>query len=138
MNDRLTNLIAQYEQEGDFTHKAPTKDMLVAAERLLDVTIPQQFVEFLHEYSYGGIGGVTILGTGLDGSMAFLEVTLDYRKYGLPHNLLAVENCDEWLYCLDCDTGEIVSWSPLDGVMPEHRHFDDFLLDELTNAIDNL
>jgi len=92
MNDRLTNLIAQYEQEGDFTHKAPTKDMLVAAERLLGVTIPQQFVEFLHEYSYGGIGGVTILGTGLDGSMAFLEVRWEARVYSRVQTGMALPN----------------------------------------------
>ena len=138
MNSKLTDLIAQYEQDGDFTHTAPTKDMLAAAERLLGVTIPQQFVEFLQEYSYGGIGGVTILGIGLDGSMAFLEETLDYRKYGLPHNLLAVENCDEWLYCLDCDTGEVVSWSQVDGVLPGYPSFDDFLLQNLEDAIENL
>ena len=138
MNSKLTNLIAQYEQDGDFTHAAPTKDMLAAAERLLGVTIPRQFVEFLQEYSYGGIGGVTILGVGLDGSMAFLEETLDYRKYGLPHNLLAVENCDEWLYCLDCDTGEVVSWSQVDGVLPGYPSFDDFLLQDLEDAIENL
>lgn len=93
MNAQIRALIAQHERKGDFTHVAPTEEMLASAQRLLGITIPQQFVEFLQEYSYGGIGGVTILGIGLDESMAFLEVTLDYREYGLPHNLLAVENC---------------------------------------------
>ena len=138
MNAQIRALIAQHEQKGDFTHVAPTEEMLASVQRLLDVAIPQQFVEFLQEYSYGGIGGVTILGVGLDGSMAFLEETLDYRKYGLPHNLLAVENCDEWLYCLDCDTGEVVSWSQVDGVLPGYPSFDDFLLEDLAEAIDNL
>lgn len=92
----------------------------------------------MQEYSYGGIGGVTILGIGLDESMAFLEVTLDYREYGLPHNLLAVENCDEWLYCLDCDTGEVVSWSRRDGVLPKSPCFDVFLLQDLEDAIEGL
>lgn len=92
----------------------------------------------MKEYSYGGIGGVTVLGIGLDGSMAFLEVTLDYREYGLPHNLLAVENCDEWLYCLDCDTGKVVSWSQVDGILLGYPSFDDFLLQDLEDAIENL
>ena len=138
MNSKLSDLIARYEQDGDFTHVPPRQDALAAAERLLGITIPQQFVEFLQQYSYGGIGGVTILGIGLDDSMAFLEVTLDYRKYGLPHNLLAVENVGEWLYCIDCDTGEVVSWSQVDGVLPGYPSFDDFLLDDLQEAIDNL
>ena len=119
MNARIRTLIAQHEQKGDFTHVAPTEEMLA-------------------EYSHGGVGGIEILGVGLDESMAFLEVTLDYRKYGLPHNLLAVENCDEWLYCLDCDTGEVVSWSQVDGVLPGYPSFDDFLLQDLEDAIENL
>ena len=138
MNDHLRELIARYGKDSDFTRVAPTKDMLAAVERLLGVTIPPQFVEYLEEYSYGGIGGITILGVGLDMSMAFLEVTLDYRKYGLPHNLLAVENVDEWLYCLDCDTGEVVSWSQFDGVLPEYACFDDFLLQEVEDVVENL
>ena len=138
MNSSLTGLIARYERAGDFTRKAPTKEMLVEAEQLLGITIPRQFVEFLQAYSYGGIGGVTILGVGLDGSMAFLEVTLDYRKYGLPHNLLAVENCDEWLCCLDCETGDVVSWSQADGVLPGYPSFDELLLQDLEDAIANL
>ena len=40
--------------------------------------------------------------------------------------------------CLDCDNGEVVSWS-LDGdIVPTAPTFDDFLLDEIENAIDNM
>ena len=49
-----------------------------------------------------------------------------------------MENCDEWLYCLDCDTGEVVSWSQADGVLPGYPSFDDFLLQDLEDAIENL
>lgn len=138
MNTRIRALIAQHEKEGDFTHVAPTEEMLASAQRLLDVTIPQQFVDYLAEYSHGGVGGVEILGVGLTSDMLFVDTTLRYRKYGLPHNLLAVENCDEWLYCLDCDTGEVVSWSQVDGVLPGYPSFDDFLLQDLEDAIENL
>lgn len=48
-----------------------------------------------------------ILGVELTGTMLSLEATTRYRRYCLPHSLLVVENCDEWLYCLDCDTGEV-------------------------------
>ena len=44
---------------------------------------------------YGRIGGVAIPGADFTDRMLFPDTTLDYRKYGLPHNLLAVENCDE-------------------------------------------
>lgn len=138
MNAQIRALIAQHEQDALFTRVAPTEEMLTSAQRLLGVTIPQQFVEYLNEYSYGGVGGVEILGVGLTGTMLFVDTTLRYRKYGLPHNLLAVENCDEWLYCLDCDTGEVVSWSQVDGVLPGYPSFDDFLLQDLEDVIENL
>lgn len=57
MNDQIATLIAQYEQESDFTHVAPTDEMIESAQRLLGVTIPEQFIEYLNEYSYGGVGG---------------------------------------------------------------------------------
>lgn len=138
MNAQIRDLIAEHEEDGLFTRVAPTEEMLASAGQQLGVTIPQQFVDYLKEYSHGGVGGVEILGVGLTGRMAFLDTTLDYRQYGLPHNLLAVENCDEWLYCLDCDTGEVVSWSEFDGVLPGYPSFDDFLLEDLTDAIENL
>lgn len=138
MNDQTRTLIAQYEQESDFTHVAPTDEMIESAQRLLGVTIPEQFIEYLNEYSYGGVGGVEILGVGFTGEMLFVDTTLWYREYGLPHNLLAVENCDEWLYCLDCDTGEVVSWSRCDGVLPQSPCFDVFLLQDLEDAIEDL
>ena len=103
--------------------------MLASAQRLLGVTIPQQYVEFLDEYGHGGVGGVEILGVGPTGTMLFLEATLRYRKYGLPNNLLVIE---------DCDTGEVVSWDPVEGSIVDYSDFDAFLLDRAKDAIDNL
>lgn len=138
MNDMVKTLIAQYEEDGDFTHAPLTSDMLKSAQEQLGVTIPEQFIDYLNAYSHGGIGGVEILGVGLTGTMIFLETTLRYRECGLPQNLLVVENCDEWLYCLDCDTGQVVSWSKLDGIRSEYPSFDDFLIRDLKDAIENL
>lgn len=138
MNDTIKDLIARFEKNGDFTHVSLTSDLLESAQKQLGVTIPQQYVEFLRDYSHGGIGGVEILGVGLTGTMLFVETTLRYRKYGLPQNLLVVENCDEWVYCLDCDTGKVVSWSQFDGVQDGYPSFDDFLLQDLKDAIENM
>lgn len=138
MNDQIRALIAQHEQDVLFTRVAPTEEMLASAQRLLDVTIPQQFVEYLNEYSHGGVGGIEVLGVGLNGTMLFLEATLRHRKYGLPNNLLVVENCDEWLECIDCNTGEVVSWDPIEGTIVDYSDFDAFLLDRTQDAIENL
>lgn len=79
-----------------------------------------------------------ILGVGLTGTMLFLEAMNLYRRYGISHNLLVVENCDEWLYCLDCDTGGVVSWNQADGVRSVYPSFDVFLLQDPEDAIENL
>lgn len=138
MNDQIRALIAQHERDALFTRVAPTEEMLASAQRLLGVAIPQQFVDYLREYSHGGVGGVEILGIGLDQSVAFLEATLWHRKYGLPSNLLVIENCDEWQECIDCDTGEVVSWDSIEGTIVDYPDFDAYLLDRTQDAIENL
>ncbi|ACV22894.1 SMI1 / KNR4 family [Slackia heliotrinireducens] len=138
MNDKIKELISKYEDEGFFTRVPPTPEMVKEAQEKLGVEIPEQFLEYLNIYSYGGINGTEILGIGMTGKIMFLEETLEYRRYGLPNNLIVVENCDEWVYCLDAETGKVVSWSQLDGLKDEYPSFDDFLLDELNEAIANL
>ena len=138
MNERIAKLVSDHEEDGFFTHMALTSDMIESAQELLGLTIPQQFTDYLKNYGHGGIGGVEILGIGLTGAMLFLETTLRYRKYGLPQNLLVIENVDEWVYCIDCDTGAVVSWSQIDGVRPEFPDFDEFVISEFEDAIENL
>ena len=112
--------------------------MLMQAAEELQVVLPDQFCDFIKMYGYGGIGGMVILGVGLDGSAAFVEETTDYRTYGLPENYVVIEDCDEWLYCIDCQTERIVSWS-LDGdVQDEFNCFDDFILERLQEETDNM
>lgn len=137
MNDKIRELISQYAADSDFTHVAPTKEMIEAAESTLGFNVPDQFLQFLNEYSYGGIG-FEILGIGFDDSVAFLEETLEYREEGLPDNLLVVENCDEWLYCIDVNTGEVVSWYYDGEVITNYPSFDEYLLDRLQDAFENL
>ena len=138
MNDKIKSLISQYERKGSFTYMKLTPSMLASAQQQLGVTIPAQFIDYINSYSHGGIGGIEILGIGFDNSICFLEETLDYRSYGLPENLLVVENCDEWLYCIDVNTNQVVSWSFEDGVRVEFPDFDTFLLQEIQNAIENM
>lgn len=38
------------------------------------------------------------------------KVMEDMRNETLPVNLVVIENVDEWLTCVDCNTGKIVSW----------------------------
>ena len=111
--------------------------MLAEAQQKLGFPLPKQFLEYLNAYSHGGVG-FEILGIGFDGSMAFLEETLEYREDGLPANFLVVENCDEWLYCIDANSGEVVSWYFDDDPSVDYPCFDDYLLDRLNDTIENL
>ncbi len=137
MNKTIETMISQHGDKGSFTHVAPTEEMLTEAQEVLGFPIPEQFLEFLNTYGHGGIG-FEVLGIGFDGSMPFLEETAEYREDGLPGNLLVVENCDEWLYCIDADSGEVVSWYFDDDPSVDYPCFDDYLIDRLNDAIENL
>lgn len=137
MNREIHNPISRHEEIDAFTKIAPTREMLNAAEEKLGFPIPGQFLEYINTYSHGGFG-FEIIGIGFDGSINFLDETLEYRKEGLPDNLLVVENCDEWLYCIDADTGEVASWHMGREPQVDYPCFDDFLIDRLKGSIENL
>lgn len=96
----------------------------------------QQVEALILEYEREG----DFLRPPLDGSTAFAEETEEHRPDGLPDGLVAVENCDEWLYCIDCSNGKVVSWSPYDGdgVVEVYEDFDSCLLDRFNDAIENM
>ena len=78
------------------------------------------------------------MGFGYTGEAIFVTETLEHRPYGLPQNYIVVENVDEWLMCIDSETGRIVSWDMSGYVQEDYESFDAYLLDQLENAIDNL
>ncbi|MGN0012812.1 MAG: SMI1/KNR4 family protein [Candidatus Bruticola sp.] len=137
MNDQLVGLIKKYESKGDFTHALVSEWQLEEAEQKLGVKLPAQYVDFLKQYGHGGIAGIEVMGVGINGNLLFVNETLKYRKDGLAANLVVIENCDEWLYCIDCNTGNVISWSDGDCEY-SYSCFDDFILDRFADAIENL
>lgn len=132
------NTIKKYEVKGDFNYASVTDDMISDAEEILGVKLPNQYVDYIKMFGHGGIAGVEILGVGLTGKMIFVESTLEYRADELPGNLVVIENVDEWLMCLDCDTGKVVSWDFTGYIKEEYDSFDDYLMDQMNNAIENI
>ena len=110
MDDQIIKVIRKYEQQGDFNYAKVSDDMIEKAEATLGVKLPEQYIEFLKMFGHGGIGGIETIGVGLTGRLIFVNTTLDYRDEELPNNLVVIENVDEWLNCIDCNTGKIVSW----------------------------
>ena len=138
MNTQILETIQKYEEPGDFTHAVVTDEMIATAENALGVKLPQQYLDFLKMYGHGGIGGIETLGIGLTGRMIFVDTTMDYRDEELPSNLVVIENVDEWLTCIDCNTGKIVSWDFTGYIKEDYSCFDDYLIDQMNNAIENM
>lgn len=138
MNTLILDTIKRYEQPNDFTHTTVTDDMITAAETMLNLKLPEQYVSFLKMFGHGGIGGLEVMGFGLTGRMIFVEATMDYRKENMPDNLVVIENVDEWLTCIDCKTGKIVSWDFGGYIKEDYDCFDDYLIDQMNSVIENL
>lgn len=137
MNDQIKKLISNYETDSDFSHVLFQNEEIAEAEKILGFKLDSAFLEFLYEYGHGGIGGVEILGIGKNHEMLFVTETLKYREYGLPLNLLVIENCDEWVYCIDSNNGQIVSWDNKE-VQNAYDSFDEYLFDRFSDAAENI
>lgn len=138
MNEIILNTIKKYEEKGDFNYASVTDKMIEDAEKQLGVKLPEQYIEYIKKFGHGGIAGLEIIGVGLTGRMLFVDSTLEYRAEELPDNLVVIENVDEWLMCLDCNTGKVVSWDFSGYIKDEYDSFDDYLIDQMNSAIENL
>ena len=133
MNDSILKTIKKYEVKGDFNYASVTDDMISEAEDKLGVKLPDQYVDYIKMFGHGGIAGLEILGVGLTGRMIFVDSTLEYRAEELPENLVVIENVDEWLMCLDCNTEKVVSWDFTGYIKEEFDSFDDYLIDQMNS-----
>ena len=138
MDEKAMGLLRKHADDNSFSHYSPTDAEIADAERALGVSLPEQYVEFLREFGDCNFNGMDFLGFGKLGAPLFVKATLRQRDHGLPSNLVVVKDVDEWQYCLDCDTGKVVSHWPDGETTPEFEDFDAFFLDEVENAVDNL
>lgn len=116
----------------------PSDEDIKRAEQELGFEIPENYLWFLKKYGHGGFS-FEFLGYGLTGNPLFVRETLKQRENGLPENLMAIENCDEYVACINTDNGNIVSWSNYDndGMIVKQTCFEDYFIDCIENAIDN-
>lgn len=124
--------------ESAFLMTEPSDEDIKKAEQELGFEIPESYIWFLKQYGHGGFF-FEFLGYGRNGNALFVRETLKERKNGLPANLLVIENCDEYVVCINTDNGNIVSWSHYDndGTIRKQVSFEDYFIDCLNNAIDN-
>ena len=139
MKEEIKKLIEKYSEEVVFTGKIFNDDVIECAITELEVNIPDDYKWFIKNYGQGGIGGVEILGISKTNRAVFKDTTLEYRNYGLSNNLVVVENCDEWLYCIDTDTKKIIAWNRIDGILGDrYTSFLEFLLERFNDEIENM
>lgn len=139
MKEEIQKLIEEYSEDAIFTGKISSDDIIKSAITELGVNIPDDYVWFLKNYGQGGIGGVEILGISKINKVMFKDKTLEYRNYGLSNNLIVVENCDEWLYCIDVNTKKVVAWDRINGVLGErYSTFLEFLINRFNDEIENM
>lgn len=139
MKEKIKDMIEKYSEEAIFTGTVTDKSIIESSLDELNCSKLSDYKWFLENYGQGGIGGVEILGISKSNKAIFKDITLKYRKLNLPENLIVIENCGEWLYCIDTTTGKIVSWDRLNGIRGErYNTFLDFLIDRFNDEISNL
>ncbi len=139
MYDDLVNVISKYEKKGSFTHSCVNDDLILRAEKKLNLSIPKEYKWFLKKYGHGGLDGIEIVGVGKNGRLIFVDYTSELREYGLSHNMIAIENCDEWIYCLDTVSHNVVMWVlKSETYEVVYNNFIDYLTDRINDAVENI
>ncbi len=139
MYDNLVNVISKYEKKGSFTHSFVDDNLICYAEKELNLSIPEEYRWFLKKYGHGGLDGMEIIGVGKNGRLVFVDYTLELRKYGLSNTMIAIENCDEWIYCLDSNTQNVVMWFlKSERYEVVYNNFIEYLTDRINDAIENI
>lgn len=137
---KILNLISDNQEvfEDAFLMKIPTNEEIKKAEVSLGFNIPDSYLWFLKQFGHGGFF-FEFLGYGLNGIPLFVNATLKNRNRGLPENLMVIENCDEYVVCIDVVKNKIVTWSAYDkdGIVNKNVDFYDYFIDCIENAIDN-
>ena len=140
MKDKIVGLIESNKEvfEDAFLMRFATEEELSDAENALGISIPEEYVWFLKTYGHGGFF-FEFLGYGLNGNALFVKKTLHEREFGLPKELLVIEDCDEYVHCIDTNSHTIVSWSKHDktGIIKVADDFYEHFLDNIYNAIEN-
>lgn len=127
--NEIQQFIKENKEYANFTGGVE-KDKIKEVEEILQVKLPDSYKWFLEEYGYGDMFGEEIIGCGKSEVPSVIQQTIRFRELGLPQQYVVIQNCDEWIYCLD--TNEIidnecpvVSWDRINGL--EGRQADNFV-----------
>jgi len=138
LREKIEKLIEEHRGIGHFSYSFPTDDLLEGAEQELKLKIPDGYKWFLKKYGDGGLGGVDIFGVDRLNNLTFVDETKGYRRYGMPQHLLAIENCDEWVFCIDTINKTVVMWFQGENTSgARYNTFCEYLYERLSDIIEN-
>ncbi|MGY5611793.1 SMI1/KNR4 family protein [Vibrio brasiliensis] len=110
-------------------------------EKEIGLSLSHSYKWFLTEFGALDIfGEEKILGISKDDSFSSLQKTIEYWEKGLPRYCIVIQDCDEWIYCLNTnklkkDEMSIVSWDLEEGLSGElWSDFGKFLMETLIEA----
>lgn len=135
----IENFIKENEAFASFTGGVE-ESKIKEVEETLKVRLPNSYKWFLAKYGYGAVFGQEILGCGKSEVPSVVQQTKRFRRLGLPEQYVVIQNCDEWIHCLD--TNEIVnnecpviSWNRINGVDDiQANNFFSFILNAFEEA----
>ena len=112
-----------------------SEETLGELERSLSIYLCESMRKFLSECGMLLGFGIEILGCGKNGKSPLVNETIKYRELGLNKNYIVIRNVDEWVYCLDNNTGVIYSWDRIDKTYLKCADsLEDYILIELNEA----
>lgn len=97
-------LIEKYRKPNDYISGSKSDEQIKHMEKILNVTLPPSYKEFIKKYGSGGIGSKDFF--GIDKNVEESEsvtTTLDKRNYELPLKYVIITNDEDGSYCaIDC------------------------------------
>ncbi|MBC2003434.1 SMI1/KNR4 family protein [Listeria booriae] len=112
----IQKLIEQYGEENDFTGGA-SSIAIKQEEELTDTQFPVAYRWFIERYGSGGVLGIDIIGIGKNNTYVVSKITKQLREqFDLPNNLIVIEDCDKFYYCLNTDDSKVYFWDNIDGM----------------------
>ncbi|SFS41416.1 SMI1/KNR4 family protein [Marininema halotolerans] len=141
--EMIVQMMRDYAVKGEDYFDPMPESKLKEAEALLEVNFPDSYKWYIQNYGHGGLEGVEILGIAQI-AMPVVETTIDYRQYGLPQQYIVIEDCGEYVYCLDTSRMEneecpIINWAIWEPIpIDEFDDFYSFLIDRFQGTIDNM
>ena len=125
----------------------PQKDntnLILQFEKKFEVKLPEDYKFFLLKYGSGGMEnfdyfGIELKKCNIDMCTVSL-MTSEYRKKGMPNNLVVIEYDGDYITCIDTlkeNKGQIVTWSWLDNgkIVEKADNFEEYFIEKLEDYV---